>query len=303
MTDPIQTDSKARPQTSPRRIMLTILITPVVFYLAFCLFVFLYQSHLLYYPQKGLDLTPQDAGMEYEEIILESGDEKTPIVAWYVPAREDRGTALFCHGNAGNLSGRLDIIEQYRDLGLNVLILDYRGYGRSKGRPSEEGTYEDGLAAWRYLTETRGCSPNEIVILGRSLGGAIAAWLAQRHTPGALILESAFTSVPDIGAEVYPYLPVRLLSRFRYNSLARMSEIRCPVLIAHGRDDEMIPFDHGRALFEAAREPKAFLEMTGTHNEGFAMTRARYAQEIDSFLKKRFDRPFTAGSPAPTPDP
>jgi hypothetical protein len=301
MTDPVRTDSKAKPQTAPLRIMLTILIAPIVFYLGLCLLVCLYQSHLVYYPQRGLDLTPRDLGMDYDEVILESGEEKIPIVAWYVPAGGRRGTVLFCHGNAGNLSGRLEIIAAYHELGLSVLIFDYRGYGRSQGRPSEEGTYEDGLAAWRHLTETRGCSPSEIVILGRSLGGAIAAWLAQRHTPGALILESAFTSVPDVGAEVYPYLPVRLLSRFRYNSLARMSEIRCPVLIAHGRDDEMIPFDHGQALFEAAREPKVLMELTGTHNNGFFMTGSRYVQEIDSFLRKHFDRPFPPGSPPPDP--
>ena len=129
-------------------------------------------------------------------------------------------------------------------------------------------------------------SPNEIVIFGRSLGGSIAAWLAKDIKPKALIVESSFTSVRDIGAELYPYLPVRLLSRFDYNTLDYLGQVKSPILIVHSQDDELIPFNHGRRLFEAANEPKEFLQITGTHNEGFVISGKYYEDGLGSFISK-----------------
>jgi len=193
---------------------------------------------------------------------------------------------LFCHGNAGNISHRLESIQIFHRLGLNVFIFDYRGYGRSEGKPSEIGTYRDVEAVWQYLVEERQVSPNRIVVFGRSLGGAVAAWSANRHTPGALILESAFTSVPDIAAKLYPYLPVRLLSRFKYNTAEYLDEVDCPVLIVHSREDEIMPFSHGKQLFERARGPKEFLEISGTHNEGFITSEKRYIEGLNTFISE-----------------
>jgi fermentation-respiration switch protein FrsA (DUF1100 family) len=170
---------------------------------------------------------------------------------------------LFCHGNAGNVSHRLDTLQFFRSLGLGTLIFDYRGYGRSDGSPSEKGTYRDAEAAWRHLVEQRQIPPERIVILGRSLGGAVAARLAADQRPGALVVESAFTSVPDLAARMFPVYPVHLLARIRYNTLKWIRRVHCPVLVVHSRDDEMIPFRHGRRLFEAAPEPKEFLELRG----------------------------------------
>jgi hypothetical protein len=168
---------------------------------------------------------------------------------------------------------------------LSVFIVDYRGYGQSEGRPTEQGTYLDADAAWRYLVEERQVPPSEIVLFGRSLGGAVASWLAQNYTPRALILESTFTSIADVGAASYPFLPVRLLSRLQYNTLKRMPDIDCPVLIVHSPEDRLIPYAHGRRLFEAAQEPKEFLTIKGGHNDGFIISAQAYEAKLEEFIR------------------
>ncbi|MEK7797018.1 MAG: alpha/beta hydrolase, partial [Pseudomonadota bacterium] len=195
-------------------------------------------------------------------------------------------TLLFCHGNAGNISHRLESIRQFHQLGLNVFIFDYRGYGESEGVPTEAGTYRDAEAARRYLVETRGLAPEHIVYFGRSLGAAIAAWLATQHPPRALIVESAFTSVPDFGAEIYPWLPVRLLARLRYPTQEYLRSVQAPVLVIHSRDDEIVSFRHAEKLYESANSPKELLEIRGGHNDGFLVSGAQYTRRLDDFLRR-----------------
>ncbi len=266
-------------------------------YAALLIVVFLFQSRLVYFPEIGREFsaTPRDAGLEYEEVRLDTGDGES-LHAWFVPAPQSRGTVLLFHGNAGNISHRLEYLPMLHRLGYSGFIFDYRGYGKSGGRPSEQGTYRDAEAAWRYLTVTRNIEPRRIALLGESLGGAVAAWLASRQRPGALVLTSVFTSVPDMGAEVYPFLPVRLLSRFDYNTHAYLKNVEAPVLIAHSREDDIIPYRHGRALFEAAREPKTFLEMRGGHNDSFLFSREAWARELGAFLDRYVGNP---AAPAP----
>jgi hypothetical protein len=204
--------------------------------------------------------------------------------AWFIPAENARATVLFCHGNAGNISHRLDSIRLLHSLGLQVLIFDYRGYGRSDGRPSEKGSYRDVDAAWQYLLEVRGLPQTQIIIFGRSLGAAVAADLASRTRPAAVILESAFTSVPDMAAGIYPWLPVRLLSRYRYDNLDKVARLSAPLLLVHSRQDEIIPFVHGERLFERAHVPKQFLEIHGGHNDAFLTSRKAYTQGLKAFL-------------------
>ena len=230
--------------------------------------VFLFQSRLVYFPQIGQELTvtPRDAGLEFEEVWLTT-DDGVALHGWFVPARQPRSTVLLLHGNAGNISHRMEYLLMFYRLGYSTFIFDYRGYGKSGGSPSEEGTYRDAQAAWKYLTGIREADPRRIVLLGESLGGAVAAWLASRHKPGALVLASTFTSVPDMGAEVYPFLPVRLLSRYGYNAREYLRSVNSPVLVAHSRDDDIVPYRHGQALFAAAREP-AFLEMPAATTTG-----------------------------------
>jgi len=257
-------------------------------YIIFAGFLFIFQSHYIYYPVRALSADPGSIGLDFESVSFETKD-RVKLSGWFIPGENARGVILFCHGNAGNISHRLESIQIFHRLGLDIFIFDYRGYGRSEGKPTEPGTYQDAEAAWRYLTEERQVNPDKVIVFGRSLGGAVASWLAQRHTPGALILESTFTSIPDIAARLYPYLPVRLFSRFKYNTAEYLDRINCPVLIVHSRDDEIMPFSHGQRLFEMAKEPKKFLEITGTHNEGFITSGKHYEEGLNTFASEYMD--------------
>ena len=227
-------------------------------------------------------MTPTDVGMDYQDVTIETADGVT-LHGWFIDGRSSQ-VLLFFHGNAGNISHRLDSIRQFRSLGLSVLIIDYRGYGQSGGKTTEEGIYRDAEAAWRYLREDRGIRASNIVIFGRSLGASVAAWLATRQQPLALIVESSFTSVPDIAQELYPWLPARWLSRFSHSTRDYVEDVRCPVLVTHSRDDEIIPFHHGEAIFAAATEPRTLLALRGTHNDAFLRDERVYIEGVQKFL-------------------
>jgi len=265
--------------------MLGIWIVSIIvgIYIVFAAFLFIFQSHYVYYPVRALSTDPGSIGLQFENVLLETADG-VKLSGWFIPSEGARGVLLFCHGNAGNISHRLESIQIFHQLGLDVFIFDYRGYGQSEGKPTEPGTYKDAQAAWRYLIEERQVNPNEVIFFGRSLGAAVAAWLAQSHVPGALILESPFTSLGDIAGTLYPYLPVRLLLRFEYNTAEYLDKVNCPVLIVHSRDDEIMPFSHGQRLFQLAREPKRFVEISGTHNEGFITSGKRYQEGVRTFV-------------------
>lgn len=266
----------------------SVILTLLGAYAALVMFMFFGQSGMLYLPDlpsRELATTPRTIGLAYEDVQLRT-DDGVQLHGWFIPAAQSRGTLLFFHGNAGNISHRLDSIRIFHDLKLSVLIFDYRGYGQSEGKPSEVGTQRDALAAWRYLTEERGVLPRQIVLFGRSLGAAVAAWLATQRDPGALIVESAFTSVPDVAAEHYWWLPVRLLARFEYATRDYVAAARCPVLVVHSPDDEIIGFQHGEAIFAAAKGPKELLRLRGSHNEGFLLSGAAYTGGLDAFLTR-----------------
>jgi fermentation-respiration switch protein FrsA (DUF1100 family) len=171
-------------------------------------------------------------------------------------------------------------------LGFAVLVFDYRGYGRSEGEPKEDGIYRDAEAAWNYLVNDRGFTPSQIVLHGRSLGGGVASYLAAEHKAAALILESTFTSIPAMGAKVFPIFPVKLLSNIYYNTEKRLPAIEAPILVIHSRTDEMIPYEHGQKLFKESKEPKAFVEINGSHNSGFHNSARTYIEGIDAFLRQ-----------------
>ena len=246
---------------------------------------FFLQSRLVYFPDGQIIATPGDKGMAYEEVSFEAADG-VQLSAWYVPAEAGRGVVLFSHGNGGNISYNLPFVEILHSVGLSTFIYDYRGYGRSKGKPTEEGTYSDIAGAWRYLTESRKVPAGQILLYGQSLGGPIAAKLATEKTPAALVLDSTFTSFVDIGSHHYPFLPVRWLARFEYNTLERVKNVRCPVLVIHSPDDEIVPFSQGVALYEAAPEPKGFIKLRGGHNDALFLSEEEYRKGIDGFLKK-----------------
>jgi fermentation-respiration switch protein FrsA (DUF1100 family) len=248
---------------------------------------FLFQERLVYFPLRELTATPADRGLDYEEIELLTEDG-VKLHGWFVPAPAARAVLLYFHGNAGNISHRIERITLFHRLRLDVLIIDYRGYGRSQGRPSEQGTYRDAAAAWRHLTETRAIPPERIVLFGRSLGAAVAARLATEVAPGALVLEAGFTSLPELGQELYPWLPVKWLARLHYPVKDHLARVRCPVLVVHSRDDEIVPFHHGEALYAHALPPKQFLAITGGHNDSFLLAGRAYVDGLDAFLAKHF---------------
>jgi fermentation-respiration switch protein FrsA (DUF1100 family) len=266
--------------------ILKLLVVIVGAYAALSMYVYIKQPDLIFYPEMpGRDLvaTPDDIGLAYENVTFTTED-KTRLHGWFIPKSNAKATVLFFHGNAGNISHRLDSIAIFHNLDLNVFIIDYRGYGQSEGNISEKGTYLDARAAWDYLTKEREISETRIIIFGRSLGASIASWLASEHRPAALIAESGFSSVASMGQRLYPYLPVRWLSRFKYDTKKYVSAVACPVLIAHSREDEIIPYEEGRDIFDTAREPRYFLDMSGGHNDGFYVSGNDYITGLKTFI-------------------
>ena len=258
---------------------------------------YLFQGSMVFLanlPGRALDASPSDIGLGYEDVFVDTVDGER-LHGWYVPAAlpgtgEARGALLFFHGNAGNISHRLDSIAIFHRLGLDVLIVDYRGYGRSTGKPTERGTYDDAQAAWYYLVAERGIEPRRIVVFGRSLGGAVGAWLAGQlpaaEAPAAVIIESSFSSGADMARRLYPVFPARLLTRLKYPVVEFVADLRCPLLVVHSRDDEIIPYSMGRAIYAAAPEPKSFLELRGDHNSGFWISRDVYTAGLERFLSE-----------------
>ena len=265
------------------RMLQSALFIMVTVWLALVILIYFFQARLVFYPSRTLGQTPADIKLDYEDVFLQ-GRDAVEIHGWWLPAKNARATLLFLHGNAGNISHRLDSLKIFHDLGLATLIIDYRGYGKSRGKPSEQGTYLDAMAAWRYLTEHKDIKPQRIIIFGRSLGGAVAAWLAANTAAAGLILESTFTSISDVGRQHYPYLPVNYLARIHYPSIDRIDKINAPLLSIHSREDEIIPYRLGRALYDKAAEPKYFLEISGGHNGGFLESGRRYTGGLNRFI-------------------
>lgn len=268
------------------RALLTLLVLGAALYLVLLILVYAGQARLLYLPNlngPGLAATPADIGLAYEDVHLETSDRVT-LHGWFVPEPGSRRVLLHLHGNGGNISHRLALIELLHELGVSVLLIDYRGYGLSGGQPDEAGTYRDAEAAWRWLIERRGYAGADIVVLGHSLGAAVAAHLAQTVQPGGLVLEAPFTSVPDIAAHHYGYFPVRRLARFRYATVEYVRNARTPVLVLHSPADDVVPIAQGRRVFEAANEPKTFIELPGGHNEVLLRGREEYAEALRRFL-------------------
>lgn len=272
--------------------MLRFLLLLIFVYVGLTAVLFVFQPRLVFLPHIGgreLAATPAEIGLDYREVWLDTEDGER-LHAWWVPHPDPLAVLHFSHGNAGNISHRLDSLRIFHSLGLSVLMYDYRGYGQSSGRPTEPGLYLDAEAAWNWLLDDAGVEPERIVLFGRSLGGAVAAELAARKTPGALILESTFTSVPDIAAEIYWWLPVRLLARLQFDAREAVARSDQPTLIVHSPDDEIVPFSHGQALLDSAPQPRALLELRGSHNTGFLLSEQSYREGLASFLGEHLPR-------------
>lgn len=266
--------------------LLRILVIGVAAWALVVIWVWLTQDRLVYFPQvgRGNPATPAAARLPFEDLRLRTEDGET-LAAWWVPAatQKPRGAVLLLHGNAGSIADRIMYLPHFTAMGYGVLLVDYRGYGQSSGTPSEAGTYADARAAWRWLHE-RGLAAADIVLVGESLGGAVAAELAARMQPRALLLLSTFTSVNDLGNELYPWLPVRWISRFRYDTLQGVKDYRGPVLVVHSRDDEIVPFAHAQRLHAAAGARGRLLDMRGGHNDAFVFGTAERVAAVAEFL-------------------
>ncbi len=267
---------KPKPRRWRRKIFLLVLLYMVLRW---------FEYRQVYQPTRHWDTTPPVYGLQFEDLSLPVG-KGDRASAWYLPAPQTNAARviLVCHGNGGNICHRLDLARLLVDSGWNVLLLDFRGYGKSSGRPGEEKTYEDAQAAWRWLRE-RGFAATNIIAYGESLGGGVAAELALRERVGGLVIQSSFTSIPDLGARLFPFLPVRLLATIKYNTLKKLPLIHTPLLVMHSREDTLIPFSQGRQNFEAANEPKLFVELKGDHNEAVSNGRAPLLEGMRRFMK------------------
>ncbi len=244
---------------------------------------YLQQSSMIFFPYATLDQTPAEWGLVYEDVFLDTEDG-VRLHGWYIPRHGSKQALLFFHGNAGNISHRGASVEIFHRLGLNVFIFDYRGYGKSQGKPDEKGLYKDARAAWRYLSKEREFGQEEIILFGRSLGGAVAAKLAAEIQPGGLILESTFSSAKDVANAVFPILSRLIFLRYDFDTAAHIRRVACPVLVLHSPDDEIIPFRLGEKVFQAANEPKSFVKMRGDHNSGILMSQPDYERALGAFV-------------------
>jgi len=239
-------------------------------------------------PERALGASPSDIGLDYEDVSLTTSDNER-LHGWYIPTVDSRGALLFFHGNAGNISHRLDSIKIFHELDMDILIIDYRGYGQSTGKATEQGTYLDAQAAWDYLINSRRIPADRIIVFGRSLGGAVGAWLGVQHTPAAVIIESSFSSGVAMANRLYPFLPVRLITRLKYPVADYAARLKCPVLVVHSRHDEIIPFTMGQAIHAAVKQQKKFLELRGDHNNGFLISQEDYIAGLKDFTQAILD--------------
>lgn len=266
-----------------RKLLFSSGIIIVLFLLFINTYLYLNQSGMLFYPLSKIESTPKAWGLSYDLVELSLKD-KSKISAWYIPHPEATKTLLFFHGNGGNISHRGNSLNIFHKLKLNVLIIDYPGYGKSEGVPSEQGLYQSANIAWHYLISNKKIKPENIIIFGRSLGGAVAVDLASRVNAGAIILESTFSSVRDVVDIIFPVLSDFIYLRYSFDSINKITKVSAPLLQIHSPDDEVIPFNLGQKLFKAVISEKKFLQIEGGHNEGFIKSMPSYTKALASFI-------------------
>ena len=242
------------------------------------------ERRFIFFPEKELIGDPSHWGLSFDDVNFRTGDG-VGLHGWFVPG-EGEVTWLWFHGNGGNISHRLeDLTLLHSRLGVSVFLFDYRGYGRSRGSPSEKGTYHDASAALDHVLSRKDVNPERIVYFGRSLGAAVAVWLAARRPPYGLILESPFASVADMAKIAYPHLPLHLLVRGKYDSLSQIGKVSCPLLVLHGARDEVVPISQGQKLYEAATGPKSFYVIEGAaHNDTYIAGGEPYFRALGDFI-------------------
>ena len=266
-----------------KQTMTSIVIYALAGLLMLNLLMYFQQPMMIFYPMEKLYQTPADWSLEYQDVAFEAEDG-VQLHGWFIPNDASEHALLFFHGNAGNISHRRDSIEIFHRLGLNVFIFDYRGYGRSGGRPGEQGLYRDASAAWRFLTEEKQFAPGEIILFGRSLGGAVAARLAADVQAQGLILESTLSSAREFARDVFKVLSRLVVIRYDFNTVQHLQQVTYPVLVLHSPEDEIMPFHLGKKVYASANQPKRFVQMRGDHNSGFYLSQPEYELALAGWL-------------------
>jgi len=264
--------------------MLSLLATIAGGYLLLLLFMYLFQSKMIFLPSTNLLITPEKAGLKAEDVWLETEDAEK-LHGWYFPNNENEYVVVLSHGNAGNISNRIDIAKFLQQAGFSVLIYDYRGYGQSSGRPGEKGFYTDINAVIEYLKEDKNYTESHMIMYGRSMGGAVASYAAKSYNVGGLVLDSAFKNIESMVRDLYPFIPSSM-ARYEFPTLNYLRQVSgIPVMIMHSPNDSIVDISHGKSLFGMANEPKMFVELRGGHNDNFHASVDIHAKKWREFLK------------------
>ena len=261
-----------------------IIATVIICVIGLVIFVHILETKSVFVPAKEILRTPKELGIPFEDVWLQvtvPADFK--IHGWWISREDRRKTILFLHGNAGNISDRLDKINMFNRMGLNVLIIDYQGYGRSEGIPTEGGMYADAQAAYFFLTRDKGIAPDDIFLYGASLGGAAAVDVAAKNPVGGLILDSTFTSARDMARHIFPFVPTFLV-KVKLDSHLKIKAVAAPKLFFHSKADDTVPYRFGRKLYEAAAGKKKFVDIEGGHNDGHVHSEDIFVKEIHDFI-------------------
>lgn len=261
--------------------ILILIVTVVVSLVAFVRY---FEANSIFHPTREMPVTPEFIGLDFEDIYFKTEDHLL-LNGWFIKSNSSRAVLLYFHGNAGNISHRLEKIVLFYNLGLNVLIMDYRGYGKSQGRPTEAGLYRDAVAAYDYLLTREDIDHQKIIDYGDSLGGAVAVDLAARRKVACLVADSSFSSSADIAKTIFPFVPSFLL-KTKMDSVSKVKTLSVPKLFIHSVNDEIIPFRLGKRLFDAACAPKEFLEITGGHNTSHIDSQQKWTQGLSEFFKR-----------------
>lgn len=248
------------------RMLIWIPVVVIAVYLIILAYIYFNQDKMVFYPTSEIVATPHQIGLDFSDIILTV--DTCQVHGWYIEPDDGDSSkvVLFCHGNAGNISHRLETARFLHDLGVAVILIDYRGYGKSTGKTTEEGVYADARAYYDWLVNTKQYRPENIFIFGRSLGGAVSVELASRVKSGGLIVESSFTTIGDMGKKLFPVFPIKMLINYKFDSINKIGKLDCPVVVTHSPDDDLIPYKMGEKLYETAKEPKKFVKLSGGHN-------------------------------------
>jgi hypothetical protein len=254
------------PAKTPTRLWVRIARCAAVIFALPLLMLSLFQNKMLYFPDRGLPDLAQTSLKDVREVEFTASDG-VKLVSWWRAPRPGQPTVIFCQGNAGNISDRSDRLYDAEESGWGLLLLGYRGYGKSEGSPHEDGIYKDTRAALEWVRQQAGVDPRRLVYWGESLGCAFASELATAQPPAAVVLEAPFRSLRAIASFHYPFLPTSILVRGDLDNVENVKKLRCPLTVIHGKRDEVVPFEHGRAVFEAAAGPKEFIELDSRHND------------------------------------